>query len=312
VRFDNRAEWLEFRRSGIGASDVPAILGLSKWASPWSVWAEKVGLLPDDDTDGNYKNAGRYLELAIAPWVTDLTGLAVDAEQDVVQHPTVTWAFSTVDGILFDAGTTASAAPVGNLESKTREPGPDVPPTADIVAQVRWQQFCGGYERTLVAILRGRRLDLHWIERDPDDIAWIYGQVERFWNEHVLTGTPPEVDSSEATTAALAAVYGTVDEGSVLDLDPDQHAQLIDGWLAAKQAKRDAEEVEAAYSNALRAVLGEHEVGLLHGRKVVSWKSQTARKLDVAAIRANHPRIARKYETTTTSRVLRNHTPKES
>lgn len=38
---DDRAEWLEWRRNGIGATDVAGILGVSPWASPWSVWADK-------------------------------------------------------------------------------------------------------------------------------------------------------------------------------------------------------------------------------------------------------------------------------
>ena len=35
-----RAEWLEVRRQTIGGSEASAIVGLSKWASPLSVWAE--------------------------------------------------------------------------------------------------------------------------------------------------------------------------------------------------------------------------------------------------------------------------------
>ena len=47
----DRAEWLAWRRSGIGASDVAGILGISPWASPFTVWADKLGLLPDEDLD---------------------------------------------------------------------------------------------------------------------------------------------------------------------------------------------------------------------------------------------------------------------
>lgn len=31
-----RAEWLSKRRTGIGGSDIAAIMGLSKWATPYS------------------------------------------------------------------------------------------------------------------------------------------------------------------------------------------------------------------------------------------------------------------------------------
>lgn len=34
---DERSEWLDWRRGGIGASDVAALCGMSPWASPMSV-----------------------------------------------------------------------------------------------------------------------------------------------------------------------------------------------------------------------------------------------------------------------------------
>src|SRR5690348_4034345 len=37
------AEWLALRNSGIGASEVAAILGESKYDSPYSLWARKTG-----------------------------------------------------------------------------------------------------------------------------------------------------------------------------------------------------------------------------------------------------------------------------
>mgnify|MGYP000308297088 CR=1 FL=1 len=46
-----RADWKLWRRGGLGASDLPAILGISPWASPFSVWADKCGLLPDEDDE---------------------------------------------------------------------------------------------------------------------------------------------------------------------------------------------------------------------------------------------------------------------
>ena len=43
----SREAWLELRRHSIGGSDAAGIVGLSKWASPYSVWAEKTGRLPE-------------------------------------------------------------------------------------------------------------------------------------------------------------------------------------------------------------------------------------------------------------------------
>src|SRR5689334_22139628 len=45
------AEWHAERRKGIGGSDIPVLLGLSKYASPYSLWAEKIGQVPPDESD---------------------------------------------------------------------------------------------------------------------------------------------------------------------------------------------------------------------------------------------------------------------
>lgn len=99
-----RADWLAWRRGGIGATDIAAILGVSTWASPWSVWAEKVGLIrtTDDNDDDDPREFGRRAETMLAPWYEDYTGRKVIATQLAVTHPTKPWAKATPDGATAD------------------------------------------------------------------------------------------------------------------------------------------------------------------------------------------------------------------
>jgi hypothetical protein len=46
--YPDRASWLAARGKGIGGSDVAAILGLSPWNAPLSLWMKKVGAIPSD------------------------------------------------------------------------------------------------------------------------------------------------------------------------------------------------------------------------------------------------------------------------
>lgn len=45
--------WLDWRKDGITASDVPIILGLSPYKTPWRLWAEKVGRINPEDLSKN-------------------------------------------------------------------------------------------------------------------------------------------------------------------------------------------------------------------------------------------------------------------
>ena len=51
----DRAEWLEARKDGLGASDAAALLGLSPWKTNVQLWEEKCGLvIPEDIGDKPY------------------------------------------------------------------------------------------------------------------------------------------------------------------------------------------------------------------------------------------------------------------
>ena len=39
----SREEWLKERKKSLGGSDMGAVLGLNKYRSPYTVWAEKTG-----------------------------------------------------------------------------------------------------------------------------------------------------------------------------------------------------------------------------------------------------------------------------
>ena len=67
IQYLDKAVWLKHRSLGIGGSDVAAILGLSKWKSPLSVYMDKV--FPEQADDKPKHEAmewGSRLENSIA------------------------------------------------------------------------------------------------------------------------------------------------------------------------------------------------------------------------------------------------------
>ena len=66
VEYPNRDEWLAGRNRGIGASEVAAVMGLSSWASPYSLWARKRGLATDELANPVAASWGLKLERVVA------------------------------------------------------------------------------------------------------------------------------------------------------------------------------------------------------------------------------------------------------
>lgn len=293
-----RVEWLQRRRTGLGGSDVAAVLGISAYGSPWSTFADKVGLLPLDSEPTNEMRFGRYAELMVAPWFHDETGLYVLGEQAECSHPDEPWRMCTVDGFVAESPDAAPDEMVGLVEIKTRGPGKawDVVP-ADVAAQALWQMHVTGLDRVWIAALLGRRLDIHVVERDQGQIDFIVDRVSAFWHDHVLTGTPPPTDGHDATARALAVVYPDGEPDRTADLD--ELADVIGAWRAAKAAEKAAKADVDKAANAIKAALGEACDGLVGGQLACSWRPQhrdgyTVEPADFRVLRNHEPKASKR------------------
>lgn len=275
MRASDRDDWHEWRRQGIGASDVPAILGLSRYASPFSVWAEKTGLIQPDRTDSDYADFGRWAERMVAPWFEERTGLHIAGEQMWLSHEAKTWMRCTVDGLVFETpeGCLLDDA-LGPHEIKTRNPSrryDELPP--DIDAQVAWQMLVTEKRNAWVSVLHGRRLEIYPVELDEADAAFILARVTAFWHDHVLGGVAPDLDGHDATLAALAAVYPSSVPGKTVDID-----ECADALRLLREAKRwvkAAATLEDSAKAVLTWAMGDGAVGLIDGDKALTIGTQT-------------------------------------
>jgi putative phage-type endonuclease len=284
---DERADWLAWRRTGVGASDVAGILGLSPWASPWSIWADKTGLVVDD-SDSLAMEFGRRAEQMIAPWFTAKTGLYVAGEQtrctgDQVHH------ICTIDGHVheYDLADRQSAPwdhtardALGVLEIKTTRDTPkewaENGAPIQYKCQGQWAMHVTGTDHLWFAVLHMAygAPDLHVYEmtRDQDDIATLVEAVDRFWWENVQTGVPPEADAHRATTWATKHQPASV--GDMIELD-DTTAVDVARLGALKATRKSLDTKIDELENRVRATLGECTEGYAGGQLVVSHRQQS-------------------------------------
>jgi putative phage-type endonuclease len=286
----DRAEWLSWRRSGIGASDVAAVLGISPWASPFTVWVDKLGLLPDEDLDDDDpREFGRRAETMIAPWFTDKTGLEVAGEQTRLTSGENPWMLATLDGMVYEFNTMAknwresdvyppqfveSALCLGPLEIKTDNgrPWDEIP--AHYQCQGQWQMAVGGWDRMWFAVLHGRRFRIYELERDQADIDLMKERALDFWVSNVMAQVPPTVDGSEATEAVLRALYPDADPGKTVELG-DHGAGLLRHLATEKRIAKATDKVIKEDTNQLRSLIGDAYQGVVHGRRAVTLATQT-------------------------------------
>lgn len=312
----DREDWLQWRRQGIGASDVAALCGMSTYASPLAVYLEKIGRL-DSEEESEAMRWGRLLEQPILDEFAFRTGLYVAGTQVLLCDPEHPWRRATLDALAVDSDVEwenelpPASLLAGEVEVKTTGDyswDDDHGGVPDRVAlQVQWQLGCARLQRAWLAVLhQGRRLRIYDVEFDPKLFDALAVVVDRFWETNVLGQVEPPADSNPATTAALKAAYAEPDDASVM-LD-EEGLFWAKEWLPAKEIAKEAAAHVELIENNLRRSLGDAIEGVDEVGPLVSWRPQAkgGSRLDEKALKAAHPDLYEQFKKPPeTVRVLR-------
>jgi putative phage-type endonuclease len=226
--------WREERRTGVTATDLPAILGLSRYDSQYSLYWRKLGILDGDQADDAPRLAlGRYLEGYIAgQWEETTTGYDV-LMGGLFRSSERPWQLATPDRVLSGRdGALTSVLECKSWADADKHAWDNGPPPA-VRAQVLWQMDVLGVSTGHVATLWlpsgelssyviehqhiGHRDEATGLMSGPGSLACkvcIDQELMRkagfeFW-ERVTEGRPPSVDGSAASRAALIAQFPQV------------------------------------------------------------------------------------------------------
>ena len=89
-------QWLEERRKSIGGSDAAALVGMSPYATPYMVWADKTGRLPPKE-DSEAMRQGRDLEEYVAKRFCEKNEKKVHIQSGIIRNPAYPYAHATID-----------------------------------------------------------------------------------------------------------------------------------------------------------------------------------------------------------------------
>ena len=302
-----RDAWLGERRHGITATDIPAILGLSKYKTAIDVWMSKVTPDQVDDFtpaigDGEAALWGTVFEDPVAQTWAKHKGFQV-RRIGIIAHVENDWMRASLDRMV-------TGCPAGRcaLEVKTRsgyvgdEWDRGVP--ADVAAQVHWQLIVSGLDHIhVIALIGGQRLVEHTLYLEEVDCQAIIQAATTVW-ESVSTGEAPRLPEALWTDDYLEQLHPERDGAAEV---PDEIREAAENYQGVIDLIRDLEDRKAELRTILVGALGEHESATWNGRTVYTYKSSTTRRLDSKALAELHPDAAgddRVYNTTT-SRILR-------
>lgn len=263
----------------VSASKIPALLGLSPWASAYSLWAEATGAVPAPATTPQQQKryqTGHIMEPHLLAYLQD-TLRAADHDVRVragfdVQHPQHANWTAAPDGYVYEG---RRRTPFAGVECKTaqyadgwgQEWTANIPPT--YLAQCAWQMECTGLRRVYVPALVGMEFRVHVVEwEDVSDVVEEALEVAAQWCADVEQRVPPALDYHPRTLDTVRAEHPDIDRGEVAVLQQD----IADGLRTAHQDQKAAEDRLNLYkSRALAAAGSAHiltdEFGVEVGRR---------------------------------------------
>lgn len=282
-------EWLEIRKLGVGGSDVAAIMGLSRYRSPFSVYAEKTGLYKPEDISGNPAvHWGTVLEPVVGAEYArnhpDREVRRVDAVCRSLNRP---WAQASLDFEVRDPELGWGVLEIKTAGWRMADDWADGVPVYYQTQVAHYMDILNRPFADVAVLIGGQDYREFRVMRDAEDEAAVVAAVDEFW-DRVVRRDPPEVTGSDSPV--LAEVHSESD-GEIL-LEPD--CPELDAWIAAKESADAAKERLANAAALLKNRIGDSK-GIESRRGTVTWTRSTAKRLDSKRLKADEPELYERY-----------------
>lgn len=243
------------RRKGIGSSDIPMLLGLSKHGGPFDVFNDKIGIR-EDIVETEQMALGHELEPFLAAWYERSTGAQLVPGGTFV-HPEMAWARATIDFRILGKRETVECKNVGSFMAWMWDPNVDDGVPHSVRAQAVWQAGVAQVDVVnVVAMLGGMQRRVFHVPFDPALWTLMVSQARTMW-ERIQAQEAPPPDGTSASREYLAVKYPQRDD-VIIPLDCAEAAEDAMTYFNAHSREKDAAMFKALATQRMLARIGEH------------------------------------------------------
>lgn len=289
----NSPRWHELRRLGIGGSDAGAIVGVSRFKTPYQVWVEKMSEGTVIEEDSEPAQWGKILERPVRDEFSRRTGIEVIDFPKMVRHAQHQHMLANVDGLSVETkpGTGLVTGITGIYEGKTsRYDWSDdgavvIPPSY----AVQGYHYMAVLELDIVhyaCLIGGQKLVVAELERDDKMIEDLMAIEAAFWAQ-VVDGTPPPAEAADVDTLRRR---WTPETGKSVELTAEL-AMELKRRKGLKEAISSAEGVVKEIDAKLMEFMGDAEVATWREQTAITWKLDQKGKLQGRELERKRPDI---------------------
>jgi putative phage-type endonuclease len=256
-------EWVQSRVGRLGASEIAAVMGLSRFQSPFSIWHIKAGNIAPE-ADNQAMAWGRDLEALIArrfgrehpSWRLSRCGLYANRERP--------WQVAQPDRIIHLGGRRLAALEVKTdryAESWGPEGTDDIP--VYYRCQAMWQMDTFGWAECHFAVLiTGCDYREYLVRYDPDEATFMRNVAIAFLAS-IAMGIPPDIDDHGATYTAVRELHPEID-----DVEIAISAELAEQYKAAITAIDEAKSAKTLASSRVLNAMGRARRAVCNGEPI--------------------------------------------
>lgn len=187
----NTPEWLQFRRTRIGASDAPIIMNASPYKTLFELWHEK-----NADAESQVNDAmiyGRKNEETARNLFETMTGFIM-FPNFMATSDTNPWQVASLDGITIE-GNAIVELKCANAKDHALASQGMLPPK--YVPQVQHQLACTGLDHAFYFSWRQGEGIIIDVPRDQAYIDWMTKLELHFYTSNMLANVPPEMQERD-------------------------------------------------------------------------------------------------------------------
>ena len=250
---------IQERSKAIGASEVAAVLGLSKWETPLQVFDRKINPMGDHFQGNDATYFGTKLEPIVANRFAEETGYRLIEVEEAYKKGHLV---AHIDRLIVDLGIP--------LECKTQNAfaglWEEVPDAYRV--QTEAQMWCMDVNECFVAVVIGGQQYQHFhVTGDKKLQEAIAERVDSFWENHVLRNIPPPPINYEDAVRLYPSNRVDAKLATQDAIEAMKRYQSVNTQLKALNTEKEALRLQIVES------IGDHE-GLIdsNGDLLATWK----------------------------------------
>ena len=260
-----RDEWLAYRKTGIGGSDVAAVFGISPFGTARDIYYDKLNIVSafDDEANKYQKKIGTLLEDVVAEMFSEVTGYPVFKIHKMYRSREHYFMLADVDFFV--------RLPDGSfaiLECKTTSPDATekwwngAEPAIPLNYQFQGRQYMSvmHINKVFFACLHGNSenyLIIREMDRDLDIESEMITVEQHFWEQYVLRQIPPPyIEDGDTIIESVRRHFGYADpQAPLVDFSAETQGR-VQRFLELQQLKAEAETSVKALDKELQRMKG--------------------------------------------------------